>query len=81
MTLTISIPEDAAAKLRERATASGQAVPDYASQLVEQAMKTPTLDDLLAPVQADFAQSGMTEAELLDLGRNLLEKVRAEKKD
>jgi hypothetical protein len=81
MTLMISISEDTAAKLKERASASGQPVPDYASRLVEQAIKSPTLDELLAPVQAEFAQSGMTEEELLNFGRGLLEKVRNEKKD
>jgi len=80
MTVTISIPDDVAAKLHERATASGQDVPAYTSKLVEQTVKSPTLEELLAPVQADFARSGMTQNQLLDFGRELLEKVRAEKK-
>ena len=54
-----------------------QALPE----LVEQAIAGPTLEGLLAPVQADFARSGMTEDQLLDLGRDLLDQVRAEKKD
>lgn len=81
MDVTISIPDHIAAKLRERASASGEGVPAYTSKLVEQAVKGPTLEELLAPVQADFSGSGMTETELLDLGRDLLEKVRSEKKD
>ena len=60
--------------------ASGQAVDAYTSKIVEQAIQAPTLEELLAPVQADFARSGMTEDQLLDLGRELLDKVRAEKK-
>lgn len=47
---------------------------------MEDAVKRPSLEELLAPVQADFARSGLTEAELLDFGRDLREKVRAEKK-
>lgn len=78
MTLTISIPDDVASRLSERAAASGQAVPDYASQLVTQAVKSPSLEELLAPVQSEFAKSGMTEQQLLDLGRELLRKVRQE---
>jgi hypothetical protein len=78
--VTISIPDDVAAKLSERASASGQAVPAYTSKLVEQAVRSPTLEELLAPVQADFARSGMTESQLLDFGRDLVDKVRAEKK-
>jgi len=81
MTLTISISDDSAAKLKERASASGKAMPEYASHLVEQAVKSPTLEELLAPVQADFARSGMSEDELLDFGRGLLDKVRNEKKE
>jgi hypothetical protein len=77
MDMMISIPDDVAAKLRERAFASGQALPTYTSKLVEQAVRSPTLDELLAPVQADFARSGMTEDELLDFGRDLVSKVRA----
>ena len=38
------------------------------------------LEELLAPVQADFARSGMTQDELIDLGRGLVEKVRADRK-
>jgi predicted transcriptional regulator len=80
MTVTISIADDIAAKLSERASASGQAVPAYTSMLVEQAVKSPTLEELLAPVQADFARSGMSQTEFVDLGRELLDKVRSEKK-
>jgi len=76
MTVTISIPDDVGAKLRERATAVGEAVPQYTARLVEQAVKAPTLEELLAPVQADFARSGMTQAEFLEFGRGLLEKAR-----
>jgi hypothetical protein len=80
MTVTISIPDDVGAKLRERADALGEAVPRYAARLVEQAVRTPTLDELLAPVQADFARSGMSDDEFLEFGRGLLEKVRDGKK-
>ena len=81
MDVLISIPEQLAAKLRQRAKASGQPIGDYTSRIVEQAVRGPTLEELLAPVQADFARSGMTGDQLLDLGRDLLDKVRAEKKD
>lgn len=76
MTVTISIPDDVAATLQERAAASGQPLPEYTSHLIEQAVKTPSLDELLAPIQADFARTGITENDLLELGRDLLQKVR-----
>jgi len=41
----------------------------------------PALEELLVPVHADFARSRMTQRDLLGLGRELLDKVRAEKKD
>ncbi|MGA2229566.1 MAG: hypothetical protein ABSH22_01455 [Tepidisphaeraceae bacterium] len=61
MDVTISIPDNVAAKLRERASASGEPVPAYTLKLVEQAIQGPTLEELLAPIQADFARSGMSE--------------------
>jgi hypothetical protein len=80
MVLTISIPEDVATKLGERAAASGKAVPEYASQLVEQAVKAPTIDELLEPVRADFARTGMSEQEIMELGSGELKELRAERK-
>ena len=79
MDMTISIPKQVADKLRLRARASGQPLPAYTSRIVERAVQGPTLKELLAPVQADFARSGMTEKQLLGLGRKLLHKVRTEK--
>ncbi len=81
MNMTISIPRQVVAKLRRRAKASGQPLPDYTAQIVRHAVQGPTLEDLLAPVQHDFAHSGMTEPQLLNLGRRLLHRVRAESKD
>jgi hypothetical protein len=81
MDVLISIPDRVAERLRQRANASGQPLGDYTARIVEQAVQGPTLEELLAPVQADFARGGMTETQLLDLGRDLLDKVRAEKKD
>jgi hypothetical protein len=80
MTVTISIPDEIATKLRERASASGEAIPEYTSRLVEQAVKALTLEDLLAPVQRDFARTGMTDVECLEFGQNLIDKVPAGKK-
>lgn len=81
MDVIISIPRQVAAKLRRRAKASGQPLPAYTSKIVQQAVQGPTLEELLVPVQQDFAHSGMTEKQLLGLGRNLLNKVRAETRD
>jgi hypothetical protein len=81
MDVLISIPDQLAETLRQRASAGGQPLGDYTARIVEQAVQGPTLEELLAPVQADFARGGMTEPELLDLGRELLDKFRSEQKD
>jgi len=81
MDVVISIPDQLASKLQERARANGQALGDYTSHLIQQAIQGPTLEELLAPVQADFARSGMSESELLSLGRELQNKLRSGNKD
>jgi hypothetical protein len=80
MDMMISIPDEVAVKLKERAETSGQTVPAYAAKLVADNVTKPTIDELLAPVREDFARSGMTEDELLNLGRMALNAVRQEKK-
>jgi hypothetical protein len=80
MNVTISIPDDVAEQLERRAADVGQSVPAYASRVVADTVTRPTLDDILAPVRDDFSRSGMTEGELLDLGRSALAEVRQAKK-
>lgn len=80
MDMTISIPDDLAHKLQERAAVSGQTVPAYTAQLLAETIAKPTIDELLAPVRNDFAKSGMTEEELLQFGREILTAVRQDKK-
>ena len=80
MDVTISIPKQVAVRLRRRAKASGQPLSTYAAGIVRKAIQSPTLEELLAPVQRDFERSGMTDKDLLKLGRKLLGKVRAENK-
>jgi hypothetical protein len=80
MTLSLTVPPDIEAKLRERAAADGQPVDVYASKLLAEAVAAPTIDEILAPVREDFAKSGMTERELLELGRKELDALRAEKR-
>ena len=75
MDVVISIPDQVADKLRCRAKAHGQRLRTYTSKIVLQAVQGP-----MAPVQRDFARSGMTKKQWLDLGRDLLDKVRSEKK-
>jgi hypothetical protein len=80
MDMTISIPDNVVARLQERAAVSGQTVPAYTARLIAETITKPTIDELLAPVRADFAATGMSEDELLNLGREALAAVRDEKK-
>jgi hypothetical protein len=80
MTLSLSVPPEVEARLRERADAVGEAVEVYASKVLTEAVAVPTIDEILAPVRAEFAKTGMSEQEILDLGRRELDALRAEKK-
>ncbi len=80
MTVTISLNDDVAAKLLKRAGEEGKAVDDYASQLLEQVITKPTIDEILAPFRKQVAESGMTDEELDEFHRDLLVRVRADAK-
>ncbi|MGA2231060.1 MAG: hypothetical protein ABSH22_09190 [Tepidisphaeraceae bacterium] len=80
MTLSVTVPPHIEAKLRERAAADGQPLDVYASKVLADAVTAPTIDEILAPVREDFAKSGVSEEELLNLGRQELKALRAEKK-
>jgi hypothetical protein len=80
MEMVISIPDDVASKLRERAATSGQTMPAYAAKLVTDTLAKPTLDELLAPVRKQVAESGMSEAEVEDFLRDELAAHRRDKK-
>ena len=78
--IKLRISQQAKEKLAQRAAESGRDVAEYTSELVEQAVTRPTLDELLAPVRSDFANSGMSEEEIMALGRDELESLRRERK-
>ena len=80
MDMTISIPDDIARKLQERAATSGQTLPAYAAKLVTDTVTKPTLDELLAPVRRQVEDSRMSDTELDDFLRDELEAHRREKK-
>lgn len=74
-TLTISLPKNIGVILEKKAKANGQGVQDFVADLVKTQALRPSLDEILAPVRQDFAESGMTEDEwdiLIDNERQLL---------
>ena len=64
ITLSVSISPEAEAKLRERAAASGQPPDVYAARVLEAAVTTPSVEELLAPARQQIAAGGMTDAQL-----------------
>jgi len=80
MPITLRLSDAAGKKLAELAAASGQDVAHYASDLIEEAIVRPTIDEILAPVRSDFANSGLGEDEIMELGRRELEALRQEKR-
>ena len=80
MDITISIPTEMQEKLQQRAIESGQDVEAYVERLIEKALSgPPSIDELLAPVRKQFAESGMTEEELDALIEEAREEVWQEK--
>ena len=75
MTLSVSLSAQAEAKLKERAATAGKDPAAYASELLEDAVTRPTIDELLAPARRQIADSGMTDAQLDEFLDDLREKV------
>jgi pantoate kinase len=64
--LKVRLGTEASTRLKERAAASGKEVAAYAAELIEDAVKRPSLEEVLAPVREQFARSAMSEDELSD---------------
>ncbi len=65
MTLTIKVPQNIGAILEETAKNNGKDVAEYVEDLIEKDFnRRKTLDEILAPLRKDFAESGMTEDDL-----------------
>lgn len=64
MTVTISIPPELEAKIAERAAKKGVTLEEYAREVLERDVETPTLRDLFAPVREQIRVAGVTDDEL-----------------
>ncbi|HVQ37724.1 MAG TPA: hypothetical protein VMS31_09335 [Pyrinomonadaceae bacterium] len=80
MTINISLTPEAESKLRQRAAVLGQDLGTVASDLLEQAIARPSVDELLAPARKQVAESGMSDEQLDGFFRGVLKEVRDEKK-
>jgi hypothetical protein len=81
MTLSISIPDEAEARLRKRAAAAGQDVGTFVSNLVAHFAGPPTpIEELSGPTYQQFLDSGMSDDELGDLIERTKHEMRAERR-
>ena len=76
MTINISLTPEAETKLRQRAAVLGKDLGTVASDLLEQAITRPSLDELLAPARKQVAESGLSDDQLDDFFRDVLKEVR-----
>jgi hypothetical protein len=67
MSITIDLNPEIEARIAAQAQAQGLPVEDYLKQVIEKEALRPKLDELLEPLQKEFAQTGMTEEELDEL--------------
>lgn len=80
MDITISIRPEIQEELQQRATDSGQDVEAYVERLIEKALSGPQrIDELLAPVRKQVAESGISDDELDALIEEVREEVWQEK--
>jgi len=80
MDITISIRPEMQERLQQRATDSGQDIEAYVERLIEKALSGPQrIDELLAPVRKQVAESGISDDELDALIEEVREEVWQEK--
>jgi hypothetical protein len=73
--IRIPLPANVEAKLRERATESGEDVSAYAARLLQDALNAPSVNELLAQFRKQVEESGVTDQELDQLGEELRDEV------
>lgn len=79
-TVTLRLSDLAQARLAEQAARSGHDISAAVSDLVEHAVTRPSIDEIMAPVRKQVAESGMSDEELDDFLQRELEAHRREKK-
>jgi len=80
MTITLRLSEQEESRLAERAIGSGHDLAGYVHLLIERDLQAPqSLDELLAPIQRHFEESGMTDDDLDALVEEAREEVWQEK--
>jgi hypothetical protein len=81
MPFMISLSARTEDTVRRRAAEAGKPADDYVADLVEQAVKRPTLREILAPIHQEVAASGISQAELDQTLRTAIDAVRLESRE
>ncbi|CAN5440885.1 hypothetical protein BH20ACI1_BH20ACI1_28390 [soil metagenome] len=79
MEIVISVQPKTASILAQKAAAKNQDIKEFIESIVETQAVKPSLDEILAPMRQDFAESGMTEDELDELIKNERRAMREER--
>jgi predicted CopG family antitoxin len=79
MEITFTISDEIAKQLFSRADKEGKDVSTFMAKVAEREAKKPTLDELLAPVRQQFAESGLSEEDLTELVREERRAIQKEK--
>ncbi|HWE93553.1 MAG TPA: hypothetical protein VG269_06215 [Tepidisphaeraceae bacterium] len=77
MLLSVPISSEVEAKLKAKAAGVGLDVQTFAAQELERIAGQPSLDEILAPLRAEFDASQMSEDELADLLESAKHEMRA----
>ncbi len=77
--LQFPLPPDTEQTLRERAEANGEDVGEFVARIIQQAISTPSVDELLAPFRRQIEESGIADDDLDRLGEELRQEVRQER--
>jgi len=81
MTLTISLPQDAEARLKERARAVGQDVGKYVEELISKELQAPlSLAEAAEPIARAVDASGVSDEEFTFIVVEARDAVRRERR-
>ena len=81
MVLQIPISPEAEARLKEKAAAAGLNLEMFVARELERFLRRQSLDEILAPLRAEFEGSGMTEEELVQALEDAKHEMRRQQRE
>ena len=79
MTLTIDLAPDEEALFRQRAAEVGKDIGTFVHDVAVEAIRRPTLAQVLAPIHAANAKAGLSVEEIESMADRAVEEVRSER--